>query len=173
MTDHTQKLIRLLASTNEDHWRLALLMIQQQGYSDALAQALTSNATKRALCLEYGFGWLILNHISGSETLATLLEANKGKVLPGWARGYDMLEELHRKKRTLLRNQAKRMKSQEAYELRKAKAKANNEVFDEVLEEIRFGGIDFASNETEELGVVSEHIALIEARLIEVLLAKE
>ncbi|EAY26887.1 hypothetical protein [Microscilla marina] len=152
MTDHTQKLIRLLTSTNEDHWRLALHLIQQQGYNDALAQAMTSNGTKRALCLEYGFGWLILDRISENEKLATLLKANKGRTLPGWARGYAMLEELYRKKKTLVRNQ---QKSQEA------------------LNEIHFGGGDLASNEAEELGVVSEHIALIETRLVEVLLAKE
>lgn len=170
MTDHTSKLKQLLNSSDEDHWRLAFHLVHQQGnYNDLLATTMTNHSAKRALCLEYGFGWLIIDRISGNETLENLLRANQGRQLPGWGRGYDMLEELHRKKKALLRKQEKRI----AYAQRKAKAEANHEPFDEEWLELRTGSEDIARVEAEELSAVSEHIDLIETRLIEVLSAKE
>jgi hypothetical protein len=169
MTDYTPKLKQLLDSSDEDHWRLAFHLVHQQGYNEALATAMTNHSAKRALCLEYGFGWLIIDRISGNETLENLLKANQGRQLPGWGRGYDMLEELHRKKKALLRKQDKWI----AYAQRKAEAEANNEPFDEEWLELRTGGEDIVRLEAEELSAVSEHIDLIETRLIEVLSTKE
>lgn len=168
MTNHTPKLKQLLASTDEDHWRLAFHLIHQQGYSEALKQAMTNHSAKRALCLEYGFGWLIIDRISGNETLTALLEANQGRLLPKWARGYEMLEELHRKKKAMEQKQEKWL----AYAQRKARAEANNEPFDEVWLELRTGGEEVLRLELEEFSAVNEHIDLIETRLIEVLSLK-
>lgn len=169
MTDHTPKLKQLLNSSNEDHWRLAFHLVHQQGYNKVLVQTMTNHSAKRALCLEYGFGWLIIHQISGNKILENLLKANQGWQLPGWGRGYNMLEELYRKKKALLRKQEKWI----AYAQRKAKAEANHEPFDEEWLELRTGGEDIARVEAEELNAVSEHIDLIETRLIEVLSTKE
>lgn len=75
------QLQKILASPNEDSWRLAFHLVEQQGFDPALTQAMTNHREKRVLCLEYGFAWLIPQQLSLGKTLAVLLEQRKGKNL--------------------------------------------------------------------------------------------
>lgn len=72
---------KILASPNEDSWRLAFHLVAQQGFDPVLTKAMTNHREKRVLCLEYGFAWLIPQQLPLGKTLAVLLEQRKGESL--------------------------------------------------------------------------------------------
>lgn len=181
----TNKLKQLLTSPDEDNIRLGFHLITQQGYNETLKKTMTATSTKQSFCLEYGFGWLLLDKLPVSHLTAQLLKANKGKILPGWKKGYEMLKELYSKRKELtlqLDNQQKNLlriqKIQQevvAYQSRKDAARQAGISFTE--KEPDMDTFDHLYYETtheysalkDDLQAVDEHIEIIETKLRETL----
>lgn len=96
------QLQKILASPNEDSWRLAFHLVAQQGFDPVLTEAMTNHREKRVLCLEYGFAWLIPQQLRLGKTLTTLLEQRKGENLLHLRDLYVDLDDCYELKRIMM-----------------------------------------------------------------------